>query len=316
VALTPADEGTRVRVTHDLGHGDGWEETVAAMQQAWPFSLNNLASIFGDGTDLRFTTRPMLGVVTGDFDEAMAARLGVPVSRGIRLDSVVPEMGAAAAGLQADDIIVAIDEQEVVDWETMSDALQRHRAGDTVLVDFYRGPQKHEVEMTLSGRPLPEMPESVSALLSVAEKRYAETDEELEAFFNGVSEEEAAYKPAPDAWSAKEVLAHLIHSERGWHSYVADMVAGLEPWYDDWGGNIDARVVATTRVYDTVPALLAELQRHNAESAALLANLPPAFATERKATFWRLAYNYVEAPYHHRVHMGQMEEAIAAARAS
>jgi hypothetical protein len=316
VDLAPAAGGTHVRVTHALGQGDGWEETVEAMQQAWPFSLENLASIFDDGSDLRFTTRPMLGIIVGNFDEAMAAKLGVPVSKGTRLDDVVPEMGAAAAGLEPDDVIVAINGREVVDWETMSNALQRHRAGDTVPVVFYRGPEKHETEMTLSGRPLPAMPDSVAALLGVAEKRYAETDEELEAFFDGVSEAEADYKAAADAWSAKEVLAHLIHSERGWHNYVADMVAGYEPWYDDWGGNVDARVVATTRVYDTVPALLAELKQHNAESVALLANLPPAFATERKATFWRLAYNYMESPYHHRVHMAQMEEAITAARAA
>ena len=49
-------------------------------------------------------------------------------------------------------------------------------------------------------------------------------------------------------------------------------VTGHERWYDDWGGNLPAHVAATAAVYDTVPALLAELKRHNAETVALIAN--------------------------------------------
>lgn len=313
-SLVAEDGATRVLVEHGgLGSGEAWSETVEALERAWPFSLENLASVMETGEDLRFTRRPMLGVTVTDFNADVAAQLGVPVTEGIRLDGVVPEMGAKAAGLQADDVIVGMAGREIVGWPTLSDALAAKQAGDTVEVIFYRGPEKRTVEMTLSGRPIPEIPETAQALADIARERHAEIESELEEFFAGVGDDEASFKPSSEAWSAKETLAHLIHGERGWHSWMDDLVGGHEPWYDDWGGNVHAHVAATVAAYPTVEALLEELKRHHAETAALIANLPAEFMA-RKGSYWRLAYNLLEAPYHHRTHLQQMQEAVAAAR--
>ena len=313
VTLTPTGDTTLVRVVHgEIGTGAAWEDIGPALEQAWPFSLENLNAIFTSGADLRFTQRPMLGITVGDFDTEIAASLDVPVSEGIRLDGVVPEMGAGAAGLQENDVVVGINGQDVVDWPTLSNALQAHRAGDEVEVSFYRGPDKRQVTMTLSGRPIPEIPEDINALANAVRERYAEIDRELADFFAGVGEAEAAHKPAPGAWSAREVLAHLIHSERGWHNWMADMVNGHEPWYDEWGGNVQAHIDATVATYPAVDQLLEELRRLNAETVAFVGNLPLEFR-DRKATYWRLAYELLEPPYHHRAHLDQMREAIAAA---
>lgn len=313
VTLTPEGDGTRVQVLHgDVGSGEGWEEIAPALQQAWTFSLENLHSIFSSGADLRFTQRPMLGITISDFDAAIAERMDVPVSEGICLDGVVPEMGAGAAGLQDGDVIVAMDDQAVVDWAGLSAALEGHRAGDEVQVDFYRGPQRKQVRMTLSGRPIPEIPQQAEALADAVLERYAQIDADLSAFFDGVSEAQAGYKIAPDAWSAKEILAHLIHSERGWQRWMADLVGGHEAWYDDWGGNLQVWIDATLAAFPTTDELLEELHRLNTETVAFVSNLPRSFVA-RKASYWRLAYQLLETPYHHQTHMAQMREAIAAA---
>ena len=222
-------------------------------------------------------------------------------------------MGAEAAGLQPADVVVAIAGHDVVDWSSLTNALQAHRAGDTVEVVFYRGPEKCTLPMTLSGRPLPEIPATAAALTEAARERYDRVESDLESFFAEVSEAEAGHKPAPDEWSAKEVLAHLIHSERGWHNWIGDMIGGHEPWHDDWSGNIQARVAATVAAYPTIRELLDELKRHNAETLAIVANLPDDFM-DRKGTYWRLAYNLLDAPYHHQTHMEQMRAAVASAR--
>ena len=314
VALAPVTEGTRVTVEHGpFGAGAEWAETVQGLETGWRYALENLASIMATGEDFRFTRRPMLGIFLTDFNADVAAHLSVPVTQGIRLDSVVAGMGAEAAGLQPDDVVVGMAGHEVLDWPTLTNALQAHQAGDTVEVVFYRGPEKHTASMTLSGRPLPEIPATATALTEAVGERYAQVESDLESLFAEVSEAEASHKPAPEEWSAKEVLAHLIHSERGQHTWMGDMIGGHEPWYDDWGGNIQARVGATVTAYPTVRELLAELKHLNAETMALVANLSNDFM-DRKGSYWRLAYNLLDAPYHHQTHMEQMRAAVASAR--
>ena len=312
VTLQPDGDATRVRVVHgEVGAGPAWDEIVSALKQAWPFSLENLYSVFSSGEDLRFTQRPMLGITISDFDAGIAERLGVPVSQGICLDGVVPHMGAGAAGVKDGDVIVGVDEHEVVDWASLSTALQGHRAGDDVQVTFYRGPERKQVSMTLSGRPIPEIPQTLDGLAEAVTEHYAQMDADLRTVLDGVGEGQLDNRAAPGAWSAREVLAHLIQSERAWHSYMSDMVTGHEPWYDDWGGNLQARIDATVDAYPSVSDLLQELRRVNAETVAFVTHLPPSFL-ERKPTYWRLAYQLLETPYHHRTHMTQMREAIAA----
>lgn len=312
VTLTPNGNATRVQISHDgVGAGDGWAETHSALERAWPYSLENLASIFDSGADLRFTQRPMLGITVSDFNATMAERMGVPVNEGICLDSVVPGMGAADAGLREGDVIVSIAGQQVVDWPSLAHALQNHRAGDEVEVVFYRGSQRQEVTMTLSGRPIPHIPETIEELAAAARTRYDDIGDDLADLFAGATEAQASQKSAPDAWSAREILAHLIHSERGWQSWMADLVSGHEPWYDDWGGNLQARIEATVAAYPTVGDLLEELSRLHNETVAFIEHLPPDFL-QRKASYWRLAYQLLEPPYHEYTHLDQMRQAMTA----
>lgn len=313
MTFVPEGEGTRVFLRHDgLGDGPEWQATVDALEKQWPRALENLASVLTTGEDLRFTRRPMLGIIISDLNERIAAEIGVPVAEGIRLDSVIDGMGAAAAGLQANDVIVGLGGQEVRDWETLQAAFVGFRAGDTVEVTYYRGPEKRQTAMTLSGRPIPELPATIPELADAVRAYYEQIETELDAFFAAVDEAAAMYKPAPDVWSAAEVLAHFIHGERYTQQWIAHLVSGHEPWQDDWGDNLDAQVAATVSVYPSLAALLDVLKSHYRETVELVANLPETFA-ERKGSFWHLAYELLEPPYHFRTHLEQMQEALAAA---
>jgi hypothetical protein len=257
----------------------------------------------------------MLGVMVGEFNPEIAADLGVPVTEGIRLDGVVEGMGAAAAGLQQDDVVVGIAGAEVTEWASLTTALEAHHAGDQVEMVYYRGAEKKSATMELSGRPLPEVPATAEALAEAVRQTYQELDTELSAFLADVSEEEAAHHPAPDEWSVKETLAHLIAGERGFHQWITDLIGDSEPWYDRWGGNVPARHEALLSVYPTLPVLLEELKRGEAETVALLMVLPPEFVA-RKGSFTRLGYYLLEMPgYHTRTHLDQMRQAVEAARA-
>ena len=314
INLKEQQDNTLLRFEHSqIGIGPEWDDTKKAIQSGWESGLGNLISVLETGEDLRFTRRPMLGIGISDFNEEIAHKLNVPVSKGIRLDTTIEGMGAHSAGLGSNDVIIGMDGKKIIDWESLGTVLQSHRAGDIIDVEFYRGPDKKTVTMELSKRPLPPMPGTISELAEFFRKRQAEIHAELDAFFDQVTEDEASFKLAPEEWSVKETLAHLIQGERYFQFWVIDLVGRQEGHHDDWPGNILAGIQAIVAANPTFLELRQAYKRSTEESVALLSHLPPEFQLH-KASFWRLAYNTVEDPYHHRIHLDQMRAAVEAAR--
>jgi len=313
VSLAEKKGKTTLTLTHTAGTGKAWAKAVEEFTHGWEMFLENLQSVLETGHDLRFTLRPMMGINFDEFNAEIAAQLGVPVSEGIRLSGVVEGMGAHEAGLQKGDVVVSIGGRKTTNWPALAGALQEHRAGDVVKVVFYRGGEKKTLPMKLSARRLPEVPDSAEALADAARKMYAELDAELAQCFAGVTEEAAANRPAPEEWSAKDVLCHLIAGERDSHSWIVDLIGSQERWADDWPGNLQVRHAGPLAAYPTAALLLEELRRNEMETVAMLAALPAEFVA-RKGSFWRLAYGVIQTPEHTREHAPQIRAAIASAR--
>jgi uncharacterized protein YndB with AHSA1/START domain len=313
-SVEPQESGTRLTLEQSLPDDGGeWEKVVFEVDKGWRDSLENLASVLETGKDLRYINRPMLGITLSDFNAEQAEKLGVPVTQGLRIDSVVEGMGAHAAGLRANDVIVRVGGQDTINFFAVPTIMAGKRAGERVQVEFYRGPELKTVQMELSHRPLPEIPPTPEALAQVVKKLDARCIASLEETFAGVSEAEAGFRPAGNEWSAKEILAHLIHGERYTQFDLTDRVTGFERWADDWGGNPDIQVQATVAAYSTVADLLDELKRAYAETVALLARLPQGFV-ERRGSYWQVAYNNIQDNTHLDGHLEQIKAAIRAAR--
>jgi uncharacterized protein YndB with AHSA1/START domain len=316
VHLSGAEGSTRVHLEHcKLGMGEEWDSVREAMTQGWLGGLDNLASVLETGEDLRFVNRPMLGIGVSDFDEKIAHHMVVPVTEGIRIDSAIEGMGAAAAGLQGNDVIVSLAGYPITNFASVTAALSGKKAGDTVEVIFYRGADKKSLPMKLSHRPLPEIPWNAKALAEAVSQRNTEIHQELDQFLQGVTEEEASYRPAPTEWCIKEVLAHLIHGERSRQTFIVDLMGGQEPIYDNYSGNVKEQVEATVATFPALAAIYSELRHASQETVEFIARLPDEFL-ERKGSYWRLAYGELESPYHHQIHMEQMHNALKAARMS
>jgi len=312
VRLRVRKGGTEVALAHSgLGSGKKWTAAAKEFERSWKTGLENMASVLETGEDLRFVMRPMLGIMFDEYNAEIAARLVAP-AEGVRLSGTVEAMGARAAGLQNDDVIVSLGGRKVKGYPTLISALQRRRAGDRVKVVFFRGGEKKTVEMELSRRPMPAIPPTAQELAEAVRKVYEEGDRELAACFEGVTEAEASHSPAPADWSAKEVLAHLVHGERDNQLWIADLVSGHERWYDG-GSNVHARNQATVAVLPTVGALMDEFKRSEEETLALLRALPPEFVA-RKGSYWRLAHNYLQGISHTHEHAAQIRAAIQAVR--
>ena len=71
---------------------------------------------------------------------------------GVRVESVVPDSPAAAAGIQAGDVITAIDGESVADLGAFSETLKKYSPGNQINATGLRDGEPMEVEMTLTAR--------------------------------------------------------------------------------------------------------------------------------------------------------------------
>ena len=314
VTLKPKKQLTEVHLDHTLpDRGEEWVQVAKEFKRSWNASLENLKAVLETGQDLRFMRRPMIGVSgVEELSEDVAARLNLDFTDGVRLDGVVDGMGAQAAGLQTDDVIVKIAGEKVTGINSLPRVLKDRYAGEKVKVIYYRDGKKFSTKLELSRRPIPDIPATADALLGEMEGIYAKIDTDLEKLFTDVTEEDASYKPAPDEWSAKEVLGHLIASERETHSWIASLIEGQEADFT-FHSNLSTRVMAIVTAFPSLLEILGELRRNKAETMAMIAALPPDFVA-RKRSYWRLAYTLLESPLHYQAHFDQIQAVIAAYR--
>lgn len=317
VTLMEKDDGTLVTMAHTVLDGEDWEQRAKGFKQEWDFTLDNLAQVLETGLDKRAFDRPMLGINISDFNAEIAKSMGVPVTQGIRLDFLPEAMGAYKAGLRQDDVLVELGGKPISnDYGSLVLALQGKHGGDKVEVIFYRGPQKMTITMELTKRSVPQIPWDAAGLAKAVRVKYNEGLAALEKAFAGVGEAAADFEPAPGEWSAKQVLAHLIHTERHWLENLDDVVGGFPRLSDEWAGNSTVHARATAVAYKNIRDLLDEMNRLSDEMTAYVTALPLEFVA-RKASYFQAANMLLEGSLPHILsHINQIQSAIASVNKS
>ena len=313
ISLKACEEGTQLTLTHSgLGGGKPWKAALKDIKQGWSRALENLKSVLENGEDLRFVRRPLLGVSgLEELGAEEAARLELPGDGGLRIMGVLPDYGAQQAGLQSGDTIVKFAGQPVNSYGDLGRLLRGCRAGDQVKLVFYRDGERQRAKLQLSQRPLPEIPVTAHELAEAAGKIHEAVIGEWKAVLRDVSDAQAEYRLQPGAWSIKEILAHLIASERETHSWFAGLIDGQDADFA-FHANSPVRVAAIISAFPTLSNLLAELKRNLAETLAMVAGLPEEFVA-RKRSYWRLAYQELTAQQHFDDHLAQVKANLAAA---
>ncbi len=311
VTFKPVDSGTQLVVEHrGMKDTPKWASSFEKIKHGWELALNNLVCILETGQDLRIVNKPMIGINIGEFSPEIAQKIGVPVDQGVLVEATIEGMGAQQGGLQKNDVLVEADGKPLSGHHSLTPILLAKKAGDKVNLRFYRGPKKLTANLVLSFRPVPDLPATYVELAQACTQIYEQGDQALASALEGVTEEEASFKTSPDDWSAKEVLAHLIHTERDWQFGIQKWIVG-EVLID--GTNLDSRVRATIAAYPTIPDLLLELKRAETETVAMLRNLPEDF-TAQKDSYWLLAYQQVQFKGHIDEHVDQIKAVVTAAR--
>lgn len=99
------------------------------------------------------TSKAYLGVTAGTVNTQMAQQAGL--TQGVYLYVVDPNGAAAAAGLQAGDIITQVDGTKIQSMTDLSAAKKSYSAGDTAQFTVVRGGQTMQVSVTWGTEPDP-----------------------------------------------------------------------------------------------------------------------------------------------------------------
>ena len=304
IILDENGDSTTMTFVHDRLAEGGLE----TFKQEWSSRLENLKIALETGADGRLTNRVILGIIPDNFDASVAKELNVPVEHGARIGTTLEGLGAAKAGLQGNDVIVKVAGNDLTPDHTIYNAVVGKKPGDEVDVVYYRDGKKHETTMPLSGYPIPEVPESFAALGDRMAELYGQVMADVEGTLKDVSEEAAAKKADDDTWSANEVLAHLILSQRWMNNWLGGILQG--PEIDGWTNNSDARIRAVVETYGSKDALVAELQRIFDETSAILRHVPAEF-NERKTNLWWMSFEVQSFMAHVEQHVRQLKATVA-----
>ncbi len=96
-----------------------------------------------------------LGVAFTILDAELAAEEGLEVEQGALIREVYDSTPAAEAGLQAGDVITAVDGDIVDEERTLTDRLYAYEEGDVVTLSVLREGEELELEVTLGPRNAP-----------------------------------------------------------------------------------------------------------------------------------------------------------------
>ena len=96
-----------------------------------------------------------LGVSTTNLTEDLRTHFGTPSEQGVLVAKVFKDTPAARAGLQAGDIITAIDGTKVATSSEINKALASRKKGEQVRVDFHRNRVAQQTVAVLEERKSP-----------------------------------------------------------------------------------------------------------------------------------------------------------------
>ncbi|HET7206454.1 MAG TPA: trypsin-like peptidase domain-containing protein [Terriglobales bacterium] len=126
--------------------------------------INTAKAVLNDLVTLGRVRRPALGIATIPITPELADQMGLAADYGLLIVRVAPGGAADRAGMRGGtepaylgntrialggDLIVAIDGQSVTDQQDLAHVMNRHRAGDSVHITFYRGKRKMEADVVL-----------------------------------------------------------------------------------------------------------------------------------------------------------------------
>jgi len=156
-AINPGNSGGPL--VNSRGQVVGVNTAILADAQniGFALSIDSIRSIIDDVSAGKTpnTDRPILGVETLDVvgvDTAVLDRFGISATSGAFVQTVSPDSGAAAAGMQAGDVIIGVDGRRIRTASDVGQAVKVKNPGDTIQVTIERNGDQQTITATLGSR--------------------------------------------------------------------------------------------------------------------------------------------------------------------
>lgn len=97
-----------------------------------------------------FESRPrrVIGVLTHPLDEKLSTKLGTPIKDGLVVTGVIPGRPAERAGVQPDDVLIAVDDHAPVTYDTLRTAIHSKPEGEAIQLRVIREGEPMTISLT------------------------------------------------------------------------------------------------------------------------------------------------------------------------
>jgi serine protease Do len=127
---------------------------VGVEGMGYAISSNTATPIIQQLVQQGYVVRPFLGVQNLlTVDQTVAAYYSLSVDHGALIRGVVAGGPAEQAGLQAGDVIVKFDDQDITDVSDLLRTIYSYQIGQKVTITFWRGDSQSTTQVTLAERP-------------------------------------------------------------------------------------------------------------------------------------------------------------------
>lgn len=117
----------------------------------YAISINSALPMIDNLINLGYIIRPFLGV-SGllTVTPSVAEYFGLGINKGVLVRGIIPDSGAAEAGLEPEDVIVSIDDEETNAVEDLIHAVHSKDIGQEIKITYWRGNTEKAVYATLT----------------------------------------------------------------------------------------------------------------------------------------------------------------------
>ncbi|HEY9206340.1 MAG TPA: trypsin-like peptidase domain-containing protein [Candidatus Methanoperedens sp.] len=97
--------------------------------------------------------RPWIAINVVDVNPKLVAYYNLPIDKGVVITNVVPGREAEKSGVEIGDILVRIDDVEIRNVRDLIKVINKHKVGDKVTMEFFRGQEKVKLKTVLEKAP-------------------------------------------------------------------------------------------------------------------------------------------------------------------
>ena len=109
--------------------------------------INSTVSVTKDLITYKKVRRPYIGITGRDLNAETAKKYNL--TEGIYVVSVEEYSAAEKAGIKAEDVIVAVDGEEVKTMDKLNEIKNKHSIGDKITLKIYRNNKEKQITITL-----------------------------------------------------------------------------------------------------------------------------------------------------------------------